>query len=382
MKYSLKALFFLPLLALAFSCSPKDEATAPPDEGSEASASSNELAMSAEQMRLAGIELGLPGRSLLPASLSCDGSLVLTPEQEAQVDAAIGGFVRQVHVRPGQEVAQGQALATVMSNELVDLQLDYLSALSQEKLAKAEELRQQRLHEQQATAERELQAVRAEREQASARRAAAERKLAMLGIDPGSLTPESLRGELVWRSPIAGQVGQVEALPGQFLAAGARVADVVSGTSTWARLNVFEQDLALVREGQAVALQAQSGPDSFAGTVASVGRSKSPETGAFAVMVRLAEAVPGLGSGAFVRGSITLSSDSALVLPSAAVVRLDGQPQVFSELAEGRFVPVPVRLGSEQGGWVQLLDAEPLQGRRVVLQGANYLKAEWEEAQE
>ncbi|MDE2089797.1 MAG: efflux RND transporter periplasmic adaptor subunit, partial [Gammaproteobacteria bacterium] len=80
---------------------------------------------------------------------------------------------------------------------------------------------------------------------------------------------------------------------------------------------------------------------------------------------------PGMYANAYIRST----PRESLVVPREAVIRTGARDVVILALGEGRFKPVAVRLGAENGQDVEILDGLE-EGQRIALSGQFLLDAE------
>ncbi len=81
----------------------------------------------------------------LKSTLKVNGKLTLPPQNQAQVSILMGGIVKTIDVTEGTFVRRGQTLATIVSNEVIQLQQEYLENKSQLIYLQAEFRRQAEL---------------------------------------------------------------------------------------------------------------------------------------------------------------------------------------------------------------------------------------------
>lgn len=96
-----------------------------------------------------------------------------------------------------------------------------------------------------------------------------------------------------------------------------------------------------------------------------------PVTRTFEVRASL-PAAGGFAPGMLCDVDVTLDEHRGWGLPTAAIGLRGGRPVVFA-LEEDRAVMTPVRPGAADNGFTELLDAEPLRGRSVVVEGQAFL---------
>jgi cobalt-zinc-cadmium efflux system membrane fusion protein len=84
----------------------------------------------------------------------------------------------------------------------------------------------------------------------------------------------------------------------------------------------------------------------------------------------------GLKLGMFVTGTLYIPTvEDALVIPHAAIQRLEGEPVVFIQTAPEVFQSREVKIGRETRTYVEILGGLQA-GERVVASGSFHLKAE------
>ncbi len=151
---------------------------------------------------------------------------------------------------------------------------------------------------------------------------------------------------------------------------------VVADLSTvWVDFSVYQKDIGLVREGQAVTVVAPHGLGTATGKISYLGPTMSETT-----RTALARAVlpnperrwlPGL----FVTGRVEVEvKDYPLVIPLTAVQNVEDHESVFVKTKDG-FVPRPVKLGRKDSAWAEVLDGLT-RGETFVAKGAFHLKAD------
>jgi len=115
-----------------------------------------EVVMSASQQKSLGITLSNIGKNNVIHSRLFPAEIAVPVGQERVVSAVQSGLIDQLYVAAGQEVKQGQAVAHLISPDLVNLQKDYLQAMTQKKLLAKSVARDQALFKEGIIAERRL----------------------------------------------------------------------------------------------------------------------------------------------------------------------------------------------------------------------------------
>ena len=82
-----------------------------------------------------GIQLDAVALGSITSTIQLPARLVVNTDQQAHVSAGFSGLVQQVHVQVGQHVQQGQALASLLVPDLIDMQSNLKILQSQRTLA-------------------------------------------------------------------------------------------------------------------------------------------------------------------------------------------------------------------------------------------------------
>ena len=272
------------------------------------------------------------------------------------VSPKISGWVERLHVDyAGARVRRGDPLLAIYSPDLVATQEEYLLALRN--------AREQSGTSGEADAERLLQA--------------AERRLAYWDITDAQI--ERLRESgaptktLTLYAPSTGTVTAKSVTEGQEIRAGQTVLELTDLRRLWLMVDVYEQDLAWVREGAEATLTLPYQPGaSLEGRVDHLYDTLDPATRTVRarLTVRNPDRTlrPGMYATAIVRGAPTEPSP---VLPTDAVIRSGERDVVIQALGNGDFRPVEVHIGQEADGQVQILHG--LAGGERIVTRAQFL---------
>ena len=182
------------------------------------------------------------------------------------------------------------------------------------------------------------------------------------------------RQTLTLRSPVSGVVLEKPALKGMRFMPGEVLYKISDLSSLWLLADIFEQDLALVRPGQAAKITVNAYPDkTFAGRVAFVYPTVTPETRTAKVRVELAN--PGRLLKPAMYANVELAAGQpkakALTVPNTAVLDSGTRQVVLVQRGEGLFEPRAVKLGRHTDGYVEGLDG--VQAGESVGVRANFL---------
>lgn len=349
---------------------PSTEATAPPDvphlEGAF-------IRFSTGFAERAGIRAESVASSALAPTVGVTGTVTFDPEHVAAVGSRIAGRVRRVLKIEGDAVKAGDALAEIESAELGEAQAALSATKAKAEVAAVEERRQRKLADERITAEREAEVAKANAAAARAELHAAEQRVRALGGTGGGEI-----GVLVLRSPIAGKVVEAKVSRGQSVEPSYTAFRVADLDELWVELAVFERELAAIQEGDEVEIAPQTNASATVrGKVARVGDVIDLDTRSAQVRVEVSNSGHALRPGQSVLARILVHAQPtpSIVVPRAAVTRVDGKPTVFVAHDATSVEPRVVELGGQDAQRVEVVSGLK-DGERVIVAGVFALKSE------
>lgn len=338
-----------------------------------------EVELTEAQMTAVDIQIGELSRVSLGATLKVNGILAVNPQDEAQVAPLSAGFVRRIAVREGQQVAKGQVVGHVESMEAVSLQQDYLAAREEATLAAQELERQEALAREGAGTRKNHQQARANAQIAAGKVAMLSRQLALYGLSPSRVDRGELATEVPVSSPISGTVTKIACPTGGYADAQTPLMTVVDNAAVYARLSIFEKDMADVAPGRKVALRLTNRPAvTLDGEVTAVTQALEPATKSLTAHVKLLTAAADLVPGMPVVGIVTADGSEVDALPDEALVAAEGRHYVFAvehqESGATHFKRLEVVPGVSGRGYTQVKFPAPVApGTKFVVKNAFYL---------
>lgn len=307
------------------------------------------------------------------------GTLEYVIDHYAEVGTLVEGRVAKVHVNVGDRVKKGQALAEVLVPAIVNAQAEALTAHAALRVARDHAKRESALLESQLTTAREAEVARGEALRAEADLAAAQSKLKLLGSSsPATADGIKPNGAVVLRTPIDGVVVKRDAVLGAFVLPTETIFVVANPDSLWAVLDVYEADLAVVREGAEVDFKVDALPGKlFHGYVRMLEPQVDVASRALRARILVDNHEGGLRQGFFIRALVPVEVPvgSGLLVPSAAVQPLGERDVVFVERDAGRYEVRTVTTGFRTPRIVEVTRGLS-RGERIVNHGAFVLRGE------
>lgn len=220
--------------------------------------------------------------------INATGKVRLLPNSKALVSANIGGKVVNILVVEGENVKKGQALFTISSIELIELQQSYLIAKNQEEFLRQEFERQSELRKNNIGSLADYQKIQAEYRGAVNTIESLSEKLKLMGISLAELNKEksNVINSFTVTSPIDGSVFKLGATLGQRVEASTELAEIINLSKFQADIDVFEKDIDEIFEGQEVEIRFMNQSiSSVKGKVFHILKSIDPESRSIPVYV-------------------------------------------------------------------------------------------------
>jgi RND family efflux transporter MFP subunit len=342
-----------------------------------------EISLTPEAVERVGIKIAEVKPQSSVSAVTVPGTVMSNAYRDTKVNALVGGIVRQVMVELGAEVRRGAPLGVIVSSELADAQMKYLSMRAMLEADHQKLERTQKLVALGSASRQELEEVTAVHTGHETEVAAARQRLLLLGLSSERVatleTASQVVSEVTVTSPADGLVIARSVNPGQVINAGQDLFVVTDLSTVWIIGDLYERDFSRVRVGSPATITLPSMPDrAVKGRVAYIDPRVDPATRTAKVRVEVPNRGDDLRLGMFVTMSIqTGTTERIMVVPRAAVQTIGDRSVVYvpAEGEEGKFVERAVKLGPPAGDFVPVLDGlKP--GDKVVTDGSFYLRAE------
>ena len=313
----------------------------------------------------------------LKHTLRLTGAVAYNAFNTTPVITQVGGPVTRILVVPGQHVKAGEPMLDVTSPDYSQLLDSYLKAADAFRLADRFYVRAQGLYEHHAIAERDLEQAESDRIQAQADLNAADQGLKILGIkNPEDLAKTPSSALIPVLAPIGGEVVERLVQPGQVVQAGQTQAFTITDLSTvWVLANVYQADLAYVRNGDDVVVETDAYPDKFHGRISYVSSAIDPTTRTLQARILVDNPGEKLKRDMYCTVTVTAGVlSNVIAVPNSSVLRDDNnQPFVYVATGQNQFGRRDVDLGDSQNGQTQIIKGISV-GERVVGDGSLFLQ--------
>ena len=273
-----------------------------------------------------------------------------------KVQTKIAGWVEQLFVNfTGQKVRAGEPILSIYSPDLVATQQEYLLALQATRAGGSG-----------TGAEDNLESARV--------------RLHLWELTPAQIKDLAASGKphrtVTLHSPIGGYVTMKPVSQGMYVTPEMELYTVTELGTVWVWADVYEDEIGLVRSGQAATIRLASAPGrTRSGVVSYVNPTLEPATRTLRVRFDVENGDGELKPGMYATVELETPLGDVLALPEDAVIDTGERKVVFVAVDGGRFQPREVRIGRKAQGYYEILDGLA-PGERVVVSAQFLLDSE------
>jgi len=334
-----------------------------------------EVELTDEQIKAIGLETGGIQQRNLKSAIKVNGKLMLPPQNQAQVSILTGGIVKTINVTEGTFVKQGQTLATIVNNEVIQLQQDYLENKSQLIYLQAEFKRQKELQEDRINATKTLQQVQNELGIAQAKQKGLQTKLQLQGINAANISTTNFTNRIAVTAPISGFIHHINLTMGKFADANTILFDIVDNRFLHLDLTLFEKDISKVKIGNKVVFtDANDASHTHPATIFALNKSFEDNQQAILAHAKIEAVTETLLPGMYVEARIQIDDYKTNALPNDAIVSNGDEHYIYVETKKNHYKQIAVKTGVSDMGFTEILPLEEIPpNAKVVTKGAYYL---------
>jgi cobalt-zinc-cadmium efflux system membrane fusion protein len=301
------------------------------------------------------------------STLNVTGTVNPDISRQIPVISIASGRVVAIHTQIGAFVKKGQLLMEVQSTDISNAFDQYLKAVNDERLARAQDERAKILYEKGAIAKSQLEIADDGEQDAKTDLLAAEQLLIVLGVDKyhPSLTAKVY-------SPATGVV------IAQNVTNAAATGVTYSGTSTaftiadlsqvWVICDVYENDLPMVHVGQTADIRLNAYPDRvITGTIGEIDAVLDPSIRTAKVRIQVSNPDRLMRIGMFATATFHgRRPEQHTMVPASAILHLHDRDWVYVPAGEGKFKRIGVVAGAMVGEGNQEIISGLAVGQQVV----------------
>lgn len=326
-------------------------------EGGEDVGDGKQVTMSVEKVQKLGVKSEAATLRALDKTIRAAGRIEINERRTYTIAPKFEGWVERLDVNTsGQLVNKGQPLFDVYSPELI-------SALREYALAGQGELSLK-------------DAGEGAKNSMSQLAAASLARLKNWGISEDQIKDFANtkdKRNVTFYAPISGIVLEKKAVQGMRFMPGEMLFQVADLSSVWVVAEVAEQDIGAVKAGSVAHVNIAAYPDKhFEGKIDFIYPTLNPATRTVQIRLEMANPQELLKPAMFAQVEVPVSGKGKVItVPTSAVIDSGTRQIVLVQLAQGRFEPREVKLGSRSDNYVEVLNG--VADGELVVVSANFL---------
>lgn len=358
-------LITIALLITACGSSTEQETSAEANKGAE-----NLVVLNEKQLSAAALSFAKPEEKIIGSFITANGTIDVPPQNMISVSVSLGGYLKSTKLLPGLQVRKGDVIAIMEDQQYIQMQQDYLTTKAKLAYSKSEFERQKELNASKASSDKVFQQIQMEYNTLRITLNSLEQKLKMINIKPESITENNISSTIKIYSPINGFVSNVNVNIGKFVNPSDVLFELIDPSSIHLNLKIFEKDLNKLAIGQKLIAYSNSDPSKkYDAEINLISRDLSPERLA-EVHCHFENPDKSLAAGMYMNAEIQLKNDRKLAIPEEAIVSFESTDYVFVRKNTNSFEMTPIKTGTIENGYVEVINAESFIGKQLVTKGA------------
>jgi cobalt-zinc-cadmium efflux system membrane fusion protein len=312
------------------------------------SSKNNVLSLSVKQIKTLGIQTESLSKSSLGMSIFANGMIDVPPQNKSFISVPFGAYIREVKVLDGMRVSKGDVLLVVEHPEIIQLQQDFLEVQGSLEYLKAEMDRQKLMLDKEASSAKNYQMAKSNWQVAQAKLAGLTVKLEMANVQVANLKNGVIQREQKIKSPFNGVVTKVNASVGSYADPKDNLLEVIDLQHAHAELIVYEKYLKYLRLNQVVQLKFVDSEEKTSAKIFIIGREIGADR-TVKVHCHFDQLPTEIVPGSYLKAEINVDEMEHFVVPSDAIVNLNGKDVMFVTTDNRTFSSVPMDVLSVQG---------------------------------
>jgi cobalt-zinc-cadmium efflux system membrane fusion protein len=363
----MKNIYLITIAFLITACgsSTEQETSAEANKGAE-----NLVVLNEKQLSAAALSFAKPEERIIGSFITANGTIDVPPQNMISISVSLGGYLKSTKLLPGLQIRKGDVIAIMEDQQYIQMQQDYLTTKAKLAYSKSEFERQKELNASKASSDKVFQQIQMEYNTLRITLNSLEQKLKMINIKPESITENNISSTIKIYSPINGFVSNVNVNIGKFVNPSDVLFELIDPSSIHLNLKIFEKDLNKLAIGQKLIAYSNSDPTKkYEAEISLISRDLSSERLA-EVHCHFENADKSLAPGMYMNAEIQMKNDRKLAIPEEAIVNFESADYVFVRKSNNSFEMTPVKTGTIENGYVEVINADRFKGKQLVTKGA------------
>ena len=361
--YSILFTFFL------FSCGNKEESSQSADPNQKSNINQF-IQLTTEQLKNSGIVLGKADQKNISSVLKVNGKIEVPPQNLISISVPMGGYLKETKLIPGMLIKKGEVIATLEDQLYIQLQQEFLTTKSKLFFLEKEFERQKELNQSKSSSDKVFQEAENNFKEQKIILKSLNEKLRLIGINPEKLDENNLSRTINLYAPINGFVSLVNVNIGKYLNPSDVLFELINPDDIHLVLTVFEKDIQHLSIGQKLlAFTNNDLTKKYPCQILLISQNLNSDR-SVDVHCHFDSFDNRLIPGMYMNAEIEYNTNDALVLPEDAIVNFESKNYVFISTSSSDFEMKEVTIGESEAGFTQLLNADFIKNKNVVVKNA------------
>jgi cobalt-zinc-cadmium efflux system membrane fusion protein len=358
------------LIAFAFLITACGSGTEQETSTEASNVTENVIVLNEKQLNAAKLSFSKLEEKVIGSFITANGSIDVPPQNMISVSVPLGGYLKSTKLLPGLQIRKGDVIAIMEDQQYIQMQQDYLTTKAKLVYSKSEFERQKELNASKASSDKVFQQIQMEYNTLRIALNSLEQKLKMIGIKPESITDNNITSTIKIYSPINGFVSNVNVNIGKFVNPSDILFELIDPSNIHLNLKIFEKDLNQLAIGQKLITYSNTDPSKkYAAEISLISRDLSEERIA-EVHCHFENADKSLAPGMYMNAEIQLKNDRKLAISEEAILNFEGSDYIFVKKSNNSFEMTPIKIGTIENGFVEVINAETFKDKQLVTKGA------------
>jgi len=372
---TMKKIIYILLAVVVISCNSKTEKKVLKEEVVKEAHAENEIHLTKAQLEATDIKVEAIQKRNIRNHLAVTGTIEVPPQSKATIYAPMEAFVYKADLLPGDKVEKGQVVAILKHPNFIQLQYDFLKAVNNNTVVKADYERKQLLLENEIASKKSFEAAEGTYKSAQSLVESYTAQLTMVGLDADTVLNKGIQQYIYVKTPITGYVVESALNQGKFLATNSEMMEIIDTDHMHAELNVFGTDITKIKKGDDFLFQPSGVDLNYKGYIKLISQKVDNKTKTVNVHGHFEDAQHILKSGMFINAQILIGGREVYAVPEDAIIVVEGEQFVFFAESDVEFIPLKVTTGITDNGFTEL---KTIKGNTfnisIVTKGAHFLK--------
>jgi cobalt-zinc-cadmium efflux system membrane fusion protein len=361
--YSILFTFFL------FSCGNKEESSQSADPNQKTNINQF-IHLTNEQLKNSGFVLGKADQRNISSVLKVNGKIEVPPQNLISISVPMGGYLKETKLIPGMLVKKGEVIATIEDQQYIQLQQEFLTTKNKLFFLEKEFERQKELNQSKSSSDKIFQEAENNFKEQKIILKSLSEKLRLIGIIPEKLDENNLSRTINLFAPINGFVSSVNVNIGKYVNPSDVLFELINPDDIHLVLTVFEKDIQHLSIGQKLlAFTNNDLTKKYPCQILLISQNLNSDR-SVDVHCHFDSFDNRLIPGMYMNAEIEYNTNDALVLPEDAIVNFESKNYVFISTSSSDFEMKEVTIGESEAGFTQLLNADFIKNKNVVVKNA------------